>query len=572
MTALFLLVLAAAVDSTPAERLAALADRVWAHQVADDGLARLRHGLPVERLPDFSEAGATAEARFWKGIQRDAASVPDRALTDDQRVTKEIIGWLADRGVEAEPFYWFPSLITAYASPIRGLDNLFAALPVKTAPDRARYLRLASEYAGVVRTLRGKVEGQVARRLVIPVPAVQVTIPLWRTYLQPPRQHPLWVKPNRLAEVDSASRRSFETALEAVLAKEIEPALRQMVAYLEGPYLAAAPAQVGLWQYQRGSDYYRYLVRVHTTTSITPDELFRIGERQIDSLRRELDGIRRAVGFSGDLAAFQTSLRTDPRFFVKTPEAVGQRLDGFAALMEPKLDSLFGRRPKAPYGVARLAPELEPTMTYGYYSPPTPAEPKGIYYYNGSKLEQRNLAMAEGLTYHELAPGHHFQIMLQRENHALPRLRQELYFTAHGEGWGDYSSMLGADAGLYRDPYSRAGRLMMEMMLGTRLVLDVGIHHHRWTLERARQFMKENTLETETQIGSETLRYGVDIPGQALAYRMGSLTIRRIREDAKRALGRKWDVRKFHDLVLSSGPMPLDVLQRRVERFVATEK
>jgi uncharacterized protein (DUF885 family) len=153
-------------------------------------------------------------------------------------------------------------------------------------------------------------------------------------------------------------------------------------------------------------------------------------------------------------------------------------------------------------------------MTYGYYDAPVPNRNRGVYRYNGSKLDERNLGMAEGLTYHELAPGHHFQIALQRENEQLPRLRRELYFTAHGEGWGDYASMLGADAGLYQDPYSRAGRLMMEMMLATRLVLDVGMNYHGWSLERARQFMREHTLETETQIASETLRYGVDIPGE----------------------------------------------------------
>jgi uncharacterized protein (DUF885 family) len=356
------------------------------------------------------------------------------------------------------------------------------------------------------------------------------------------------------------------------LADEVNPALDSLVAYMAGPYRAAAPKGVGLSQYRDGKEYYRYLVRWHTTTAISPEELFRTGEREIDSLKRELDGVRRQVGFAGTLAEFQASLRNNPRYFAKTPDEVGARLMAFAATMEPKLDSLFGRRPKAPYGVARLAPELEPVMTYGYYDAPVPNRQRGIYFYNGSKLEERNLGMAEGLTYHELAPGHHFQFSLQRENENLPRLRRESYFTAHGEGWGDYASMLGADAGLYQDPYSRAGRLMMEMMLASRLVLDVGMNYYGWSLERARTFMREHTLETETQIASETLRYGVDIPGQALAYRMGSLTIRRIREDAKRTLGPRWDVKGFHDLVLLAGSMPLDVLREHVQRWVRRQQ
>ena len=558
-------------DSTPSERLAALADRVWSENTRSDGLTRMRYGLPVDRLPDYSEQGARRRVEFWRSVADQVRGIPEAGLSDNDLVTRSIIAWLAARGVEAAPFYWFTSQVTPYSSPINGLYTLFHALPVATNADRDRYLRLTSEYAGLLRTMRTKLEGQVARTLVPALPDIDAAIPLWRAYVAVPTQHPLAVAPTRLGDASPETRKAFADSLARLLAERVNPAVSAIVEYLAGPYRAAAPQTVGLSQYANGKDYYRYLVRWHTTTSVSPEELFKIGEREIDSLRRELDHVRQQVAFNGTLAEFQASLRTNPRYFVKTPEEVGARLSAFAASMEPKLDSLFSRRPKAPYGVERLAPELEPSMTYGFYDAPVPNRNRGVYRYNGSKLDERNLGMAEGLTYHELAPGHHFQIALQRENEQLPRLRRELYFTAHGEGWGDYASMLGADAGLYRDPYSRAGRLMMEMMLATRLVLDVGMNYHGWSLDRARQFMHEHTLETETQIASETLRYGVDIPGQALAYRMGSLTIRRIREDAKRTLGNKWDVKAFHDLVLMSGPMPLDVLEQHVKRWVARQ-
>ncbi|MGQ0641328.1 MAG: DUF885 domain-containing protein [Gemmatimonadaceae bacterium] len=554
-------------DSTPSQRLAALADRVWLETTRDDGLTRMRYGLPVDRLPDFSEQASQREVEFWRSVSAQVRVIPNAGLSDDELVTKAIIAWRATRGTEAGQFYWFTSHITPYAAPVNGIYSLFRALPVTTQSERDNYVRLTSQYGDLLRTLRTKLEGQVQRGLVPALADVDVAIPLWRGYVKPPREHPLWVASARLASAADAPRQAFEAGLERVIAEQVNPAVEAIAQYLAGTYRAAAPKEVGLAQYPGGKDYYRYLVRWHTTTAITPEELFKIGEREIDSLTHELDRVRQQVGFSGTLAAFQTSLRSNPRYFARTPEEVGQRLATFAAMMEPKLDSLFGQRPKAPYGVARLAPELEPVMTYGYYDAPVPNRNRGIYFYNGSKLEERNLGMAEGLTYHELAPGHHFQIALQRENDKLPRLRRDSYFTAHGEGWGDYASMLGADAGLYQDPYSRAGRLMMEMMLATRLVLDVGMNDRGWSLERARQFMREHTLETETQIASETLRYGVDIPGQALAYRMGSLTIRRIREDAKRTLGPKWDVKAFHDLVLLSGPMPLDVLEQHVKRW-----
>ncbi|HJU76135.1 MAG TPA: DUF885 domain-containing protein [Gemmatimonadaceae bacterium] len=561
------LITIASSDSTPSQRLAALADRVWEETTRDDGLTRLRYGLPVDRLPDVSEQASQRDAQFWRSVADQVRAIADSTLSHDELVTKATLTWRAARGIEAAEYYWFTSFVTPYSAPVNGLNSLFRALPVQSQAHRDNYLRLTGAYADLLRALRVKLEGQVSRGLVPALPDVEVAIPLWRSYHKAPREHALWVAPERLGEIGAEERGRFEKALEAALSERVNPAFAAITEYLEGPYRAAAPKQVGLAQYANGKDYYRYLVRWHTTTGITPEALFQIGERELDSLRRELDRVRQQVGFSGSLAAFQGSLRTDPRYFAKTPEEVGARLTAYAATMEPKLDSLFSRRPKAPYGVERLARELEPTMTYGYYDAPVPHRNRGVYFYNGSKLEERNLGMAEGLTYHELAPGHHFQFALQRENTALPKIRREAYFTAHGEGWGDYASMLGADAGLYRDPYSRAGRLMMEMMLASRLVLDVGMNYFGWSLERARQFMRENTIESETQIASETLRYGVDIPGQALAYRMGSLTIRRIREDAKRALGPKWDVRAFHDLVLMSGPMPLDVLEEHVKRW-----
>jgi len=556
-------------DSTATQRIQALGDRVWHHQLEQSGLARLRHGLPVDRLPDLSLAGARLDSLFWRSVGRAVATIPDRGLSDEDRRSKSVMSWLAARGVEASPFFWFTSNRTPYSSPVTGVHRLFGALPLANAADRSRYLALIWQYPALIDTIRKKLEGQVARRLVLPKPELALVVPLWRSFLKPPRQSPVWVDSTRLTAASPGERTAFEGELERLITNEVNPRLERLIEYIEGPYAAAAPSRVGLWRYARGREYYRYLVRFHTTMTLTPEEVFATGKREIDSLTKELDRVRQATGFQGTLTEFKQSLRTDPRFFVSTPEEVGRRLDGFAAQMETKLDSLFGRRSKAPYGTARLAPELEPNMTYGFYDEPKPARPKGIYFFNGSKLNERNLAMAEGLTYHELVPGHHFQITLNLENRDLPRFRQDLYLTAHGEGWGDYSSMLGADAGLYQDPYSRAGRLMMEMMLGNRLALDAGMSYFGWTLERARQFMREHTLETETQIATETLRYGVDMPGQALAYRMGSLAFRRFRERARHALGDRFDIRRYHDFVLSVGPLPMDVLSQEVDRFVS---
>jgi uncharacterized protein (DUF885 family) len=240
-----------------------------------------------------------------------------------------------------------------------------------------------------------------------------------------------------------------------------------------------------------------------------------------------------------------------------------------AARIEPVIDQWFMRRPKAPYGVRRLAPALEPVMTYGFYQRPTPQDPGGYYMFNGSKLEERSMLNAAALSYHELVPGHHFQVALTQENPRLSAFRKNAAYTAFLEGWGEYASDLAGEMGMYADPYDRAGRLSMDLFLSTRLVVDTGMNALGWSRERAMDYMRAHTFESETQIGTESLRYSADMPGQALAYKMGSRTIRALRERMREQLGDRFDVRRFHDAVLMHGSMPLGVLEQHVERVMS---
>ena len=211
-------------------------------------------------------------------------------------------------------------------------------------------------------------------------------------------------------------------------------------------------------------------------------------------------------------------------------------------------------------------------MTYGFYQAPTASDPRGYYYYNGSSLADRSLLSAAALVYHELIPGHHFQRSLQNENPDLPSFRREAAWTAYTEGWGEYASSLAGEMGMYEDPYDRAGRLSMDAFLSARLVVDTGMNALGWSRARAIAYMKENTLESDTQIATETLRYSCDVPGQALAYKMASAKIRDLRARAERALGPSFDIRRFHDVVLGSGPMPMAVLERHVDWFIESER
>jgi uncharacterized protein (DUF885 family) len=330
---------------------------------------------------------------------------------------------------------------------------------------------------------------------------------------------------------------------------------------------------VGVSQYPGGAAYYQWLIRLHTGLDLTPEEIHRTGLAEIDRINGELDGLRRRVAFSGDRAAFRKFLKTDARFYPSTPEEIGKRLMAAVHRIEPKISAEFGTVPKAPYGVRRLQPELEGAMTFGYYQEPTPANPEGDYLYNGSRLPERSLLNAPALIYHELLPGHHFQINLQKENTRLPLFRREGFDeTAYVEGWGEYASALAGEMGMYDDPYDACGRLAMDAFISSRLVVDTGMNALGWSRERAIDFMKENTFEGDLQISTETLRYSTDIPGQALAYKLGSLEIRRLREKTAAALGPRFDRRRFHDAVLGSGTLPLPVLERKIDAFIAGEK
>ena len=207
-------------------------------------------------------------------------------------------------------------------------------------------------------------------------------------------------------------------------------------------------------------------------------------------------------------------------------------------------------------------------MTFGYYLMPTPQEPHGIYFYNGSDLKQRSWITFESLAYHELFPGHHFQISLQTQNSDLPSIRQEFFATAFTEGWAEYAASLGFEAGLYQDPYDRYGRLAAELFLATRLVVDTGMNALEWPRQKAAQYMRQRLLESDQQIHTETLRYSADIPGQALGYKIGSIHFHRLREKARQAQGGEFDLRGFHDALLGSGAMPLSVLEEHLERLL----
>lgn len=358
----------------------------------------------------------------------------------------------------------------------------------------------------------------------------------------------------------------------AVIADVVVPAYGRFLNFVENEYLPASFPEVGAWQLPDGKTFYANQVADYTTTDLTADEIHEIGLSEVARIRAEMEAIRVELGFDGDLDALFGFMRTDPQFYYQDPQDLLDAYRAFSKRMDPELVKLFGKIPRAPYGVKPIPEISAPDTTTAYYNrPAADGSRPGWYYVNLYRPETRPKYEIPALSLHEAVPGHHFQIALAQELGDLPRFRRYGGFTAFIEGWGLYAESLGEEMGFYDDPYDKLGQLTYEMWRAVRLVVDTGMHHKRWTRQQAIDFFKANAPKSEHDIINEIDRY-IAWPGQALAYKIGELKIKELRARAQDRLGEDFDIRSFHDELLSAGALPLDILERRMERWMARQE
>ena len=531
-------------------------------------MRRLKLGLPIERLPDVTLAGEERDAREARALLARLTPANVKELTHEESLSLDVLRRQLRLRVEAPKSFYYRFQVTPYLSPLGQVGQIFTALPLATVADRGRYVARLNEVPALAAQIVTNLEAQAAKGIRVPKPQLDQVDGLLSAFSATGPASPFRPAVSRLGSVAEADRAAFLKTVDAAIETKAAPALARLAAAVKGDYRAKAPTTVGMKQYPGGLEVYREFVKFHTTMDVTPEQVHEIGLKNVKRIAAEMAAIRAELGFEGTAVEFKESLRSNPRLFPKTPEEIGERLMSYMTRIEPVVDQFFMRRPKAPYGVKRLDPQLEPGQTFGFYQIPSATEPRGLYNYNGSNLSDRSLLNAGALAYHELIPGHHFQINLSFENPAIPEFRRESFDTAYTEGWGEYAASLAGEMGMYTDPYDRYGRLAMEMFVSVRLVVDTGMNALDWPRDRAIAFMKEHAMETDTQIASETLRYSSDMPGQALAYKMGAMRILELREKARAALGPRFDIRRFHDWILGSGSLPMTTLERHVEAFV----
>ena len=371
--------------------------------------------------------------------------------------------------------------------------------------------------------------------------------------------------------ISPAEQARIKAELLEAITKQVDPAYLRFGKFLQGQYIPGGRAEPGLWSLSDGDAYYAFLIKQSTTTDLTAAQIHQIGLDQVKQDEAELLTIAHKLGYA-DVKALDAAAKSNPKLHPASKEQLLDAYRGYLDGMRPKLPQLFGRLPKAPLVVEPVPAYMEKDQAAAYYDHGTPdGKRPGTVYVNTYDFASRTLTDAESTAYHEGLPGHHLQISISQELTGLPQFRKYTYYTAYTEGWGLYAEHLGKDIGLYQDPYSDYGRLEADIFRAVRLVVDTGVHSQHWTRQQMVDYFHEHSAINEPEVQAEVDRY-IAWPAQALGYKMGQLKFLELRAKAQQALGSSFDIRAFHDEVLDSGALPLDLLEQRTDAWIAQQK
>jgi uncharacterized protein (DUF885 family) len=572
----------AAVDRAQAEsqKLNAIFDEYFEEYLKQNPILATSIGDPRYNhrfVVSISPGAIAAEEKLQRDYLARVQTVDRSVLTGQDLLSYEVFKTAREREIEG---FRFPDELIPmnqfYSTP-----NSFAQLgsgngmqPFKTAQDYDNFLqRIDGFVAWTDQAIVNMKEG-VKRGYTLPKVLAERTLPQLQAHIAPRAEDSLYWGPitNMPADFSAADRERLARAYRAAIETKVVPSYRKLHDFMRDEYVPKARLSHGMAGLPDGKAWYAYNVKRITTTDYTPEQIHQIGLDEVKRIHGEMAGVMKRVGFTGTLDEFFKFLNTDPQFFFGRREDLIAGYDVLRKRVNPQLPKLFEILPKADYEVRAVEPFREKSAAGGQYQAATEDGSRpGIFYANAYDLSARPKWAMEALSLHEANPGHHFQISIQREQQGLPKFRRFGGYTAYSEGWGLYAESLGPELGMYTDPYQYFGRLEGELWRAIRLVVDTGLHSKGWTREQVLAYMDENSSAAEARRVSEAERY-MAIPGQALAYKIGQLKIGELRARAEKALGPKFDVRKFHTAVLMDGALPLDVLEAKVDRWIASQR
>ena len=526
---------------------------------------------------EMTDSYREKQASFFDKYESELSKIDKENLSPEELNSYEIIKWEIEVGKEIlkQPTnlipihqFWGTHLtMSQFASGS-------AAQPFKTEKDYKNFLKRINLYSDWIDSAMVYMKKGIDKGMVLPKALTLKVIPQFEEILTPKVEDNLFYStiktfPSNFTE---AQKSSLSKEYAAAIQEKLMPQYKKMIAFLKTEYLPASRNTSGIGSIPNGKEIYAAYVKQWTTTNKTPDEIHEIGLKEVARLNAEMEKVKVQVGFKGTLKEFLNDVRNKKELKpFTTPEQVIANFQKIYATIKPNVDKLFSLQPKTKFEIRRTEAFREKTASAEYIQGAVDGSRPGIFYVPIPNAKEYNVLEDEDLFLHEAIPGHHFQMSLQQENTNLPNFRRYNWFGAYGEGWALYTESLGKELGLYNDPYQYLGMLNDEIHRAIRLVVDTGIHSKGWTREQAIQYSLDNEAESEASITSEVERY-MAIPGQALSYKIGQLKIIELREKATKELGAKFDIKKFHAIVLESGVMPLALLEKKINTWIHSNR
>ncbi|WP_220465100.1 DUF885 family protein [Colwellia sp. MB02u-9] len=530
-------------------------------------------GETNRQLPDLSPDTLKQQHQALLAIDQRLAQVAVQGLQQDEVINHAVLSYTIKNQLDSytNKEHYMP--LTAESGFHVWISRIKSQVSFKTEQDYRDYLTrlgaLAKYFSQQMYWMDKGIEAGITQPKIVlqgfeeSIQAFIKTDATLSSYYQPFLTLPAYFPP--------ALKLELQAQAADIILGSVMPSYQKYYDYMVQHYQPNARSNIAASSLPNGENYYLNRLQHYTTLPLSVDEVHNTGLAEVKRIRGEMDNIIQQLNFTGSFADFVHFLRTDKQFYATSPEGLLKEASFIAKKMDAQLPKLFKTLPRTPYGVIEVPANIAPKYTTGRYSGPSRDDQAGNYWVNTYRLDRRPLYVLEALTLHEAVPGHHLQGSIAREMQNVPKFRNNTYISAFGEGWGLYSEYLGLEVGFYKSPYSNFGRLTYEMWRACRLVVDTGMHAKGWSRERAMNYLANNTALSLHNVKTEIDRY-ISWPGQALSYKMGELTIKKLRKMAEQALGQDFDLREFHDQVLKNGSMPLSMLENVMIAYVANKK